>query len=102
MITAFVKRNRNLKQLIGSNHIKDRKVKQAENTLTIGKCTPCLSKTHNLCCSQLTSKTTFISQKTKTKLKIYLKVNCKKEYIIYLIECTLCNKQYIGKSRNWF
>ena len=40
-ITVF-KRNRNLKELIGS----------------IGKCFPCLSKTSNLCFSHLTSTTT--------------------------------------------
>ena len=57
----------------------------------------CLSKTGNLCCSQLTSTTTFISQQTKRKFKIYHIVNCKSEYVIYLMECTLCNKQYIGK-----
>ena len=49
-ITAF-KRNRYLKGLIGSNWIKNGKVKQEKSTFTIGKCTPCLTKTGNLCCS---------------------------------------------------
>ena len=61
LITAF-KRNGNLKELIGSNCIKNGKVKQVKNTFTIGKCSPCLSKTSNLRCSQLTSTMTFISQ----------------------------------------
>ena len=63
---------------------------------------PCLSKTGNLCCRQLTSTTTFISHQTKRKFKIYHKINCKSEYVIYLIERTLCNKQYVGKAETPF
>ena len=61
------------------------KVKQAQNTFTIGKCSSCLSNTGNLCCSQLTSTVTFISQQTKGKLKIYHKVNFKKKWLRYLL-----------------
>ena len=100
-ITAF-KRNRNLKELIGSNCIKNGKSKRAKNTFTISKCSPCLSKTGNLCCIQLTSNTTFISQQTKRKFKIYHQVNCENEYVIYLMECTLCNKQDVGKAETAF
>ena len=53
-ITAF-KRNRNLKELIRSNCIENGKIKLAKNTFTIDKCFPHLSKTGNLCCSQLTA-----------------------------------------------
>ena len=77
-ITVF-KRNRNLKELTGSNCIKNGKVKRAKHIFTIGKCSHCLSKTGNLCCSQLTSTTTFISQQTRRKFKIYYIVNCKSE-----------------------
>ena len=73
-ITAF-KRNRNLKEIIESNCIENGKVIRAKNTFTVGKCSSCLSKTGNLCCSQLTSTTTFISKQTKRKFKIYLKVH---------------------------
>ena len=96
-ITVYT-RNRNPKELIGSNCIENGKVKQAKNKFTIFKCFLCLSKTGNLCCSQLTSTVTFISQQTKRRFKIYHKVNCKSEYVIYLMECTLCNKQYAGKA----
>ena len=40
--------------------------------------------------------------KTKLKCKIYHKVRCKSEYVIYLMECTLCNKQYVGKAETAF
>ena len=49
-ITTF-ERNRNLKELIESNCIENGKVKRTKNIFTIGKCSPCLSKTGNLCCS---------------------------------------------------
>ena len=100
-IAAF-KRNRNLKELIGSNCIENRKVKRAKNKFTIGKCSPCLSRTGSLCCSQLTSTMTYNSQETKRKFKIYHKVNCQNECVIYLMECTLCNKQYAGKAETPF
>ena len=82
--------------------LKTEKLIQQKNKFTVGKCSPCLSKTGNLCCSQLTSTMTFISQQTKRKFKIYHKVNCKSEYVIYLMECTLCNKQYVGKAEAAF
>ena len=100
-ITAF-KRNRHLKELIGSNFIENEKFKRAKNTCTLGKRSPCLSKTGNLCWRQLTSTTTSISQQTKRKFKLYHKVNCKSEYVIYLMKCALCNKQYVGKAETVF
>ena len=93
-----LERNKNLNELIWINCIENGKFKRAKNTFTTGKCFQCLSKTGNLCCSQLTSTMTFVSQETKTKFKINDKVNCNSEYDIYLIECTLCNKQYVGKG----
>ena len=62
---------------------------------------PRLSKSDDLCFCQLTSAMTFISQQTKRKFKIYHKINCKSEYVIYLMECTLC-KQYVGKAETAF
>ena len=82
-ITAF-KRNRNLKKIIGSNCIENGRVKRTKNIFTIAKCSPCLSKTCNLYCSQLPSTMTFISQQTKRKFKIFHKVNCIKLTVHYL------------------
>ena len=75
---------------------------RAKNKFTMGKSSPCLSKTGNLCCSQLTSTMTFISQQTKRKLKIHHKVKCKSECFVYLMECTLCNKYYVRKAETMF
>ena len=52
--------------------------------------------------SQLTSRTTFISQRTKRKFNIYHKVDYKIEYFIYLKECRLSNKQYVRKPETVF
>ena len=82
-ILAF-KRNRNPKKIIGSNCIENGKVKRTKNIFTIAKCSPCLSKTCNLYCSQLPSTMTFISQQTKRKFKIFHKVNCIKLTVHYL------------------
>ena len=52
--------------------------------------------------SELTSRTTFISQRTKRKFNINHKVDCKVEYFIYLKECRLSNKQYVRKPETAF
>ena len=92
----------NLEELIGSNCIENGKVKRAKHTFTIGRCSLYLSKTVNLCFSQLKLTTKFISLQTKRKFKTYHKVNCKSEHVSYLMECTLCNKQYVGKAEAAF
>ena len=43
--------HKDLKELTESNSIENENVKRTKNTLTIGKCSPSLSKTGNLCCS---------------------------------------------------
>ena len=45
-----------------------------------------------------TKKTTFKSQQTKKIYKIFHNVNCASSYVIHLIGCILCNKQYVGKA----
>ena len=48
------------------------------------------------------STNTFKSTVTHKTLKLYKKLNCKSKYLIYLIECMLCNKQYTGKYETTF
>ena len=38
----------------------------------------------------------------KQNWKIFHIVNCKTEYAIYLMECTICNLQYVGKNETPF
>ena len=54
-----------------------------------------------LCCQQLIS-TTFKSNQTNKTFKIYHRVNCKSSFVIYLLECYICNIQYVGKSETPF
>ena len=67
-----------------------------------GKCTPCFSGASTLCCNQVLTTNTFMSQQTKRIFNILFDVNCKSEYIIYLMECILCKMQYVGKAEAAF
>ena len=89
-ITAF-KRNKNLKEIIGSTRIENGKNKKFNIPSRTGKCTPCLSGTRTLCCNQVLTTNTFMSQQTKRTFNIFFNLNCKSEYVIYLMECILCN-----------
>ena len=67
-----------------------------------GKCTPCLSGTRTLCCNQVLTTNTFMSQQTKRTFNIFFNLNCKSEYVIYLMECILCKMQDVGKAETAF
>ena len=47
-------------------------------------------------CTKKQLATTFKSQQTKKMYKIFHKVNSASSYVIFLMECILCNKQYVG------
>ena len=61
-----------------------------------------LSSTKTLCCNQVLTKNTFMSQQTKQTFNIFFNLNCKSEYVIYLMECILCKMQYVGKAETAF
>ena len=46
--------------------------------------------------------TAFKSQQTNKTWKIFLNTNRQTEYTIYLMECTICNLQYVGKNGTSF
>ena len=48
------------------------------------------------------STTTFKSNQTNKTFKIYHRVNCKSSFVIYQLECYICNIQYVGKSETPF
>ena len=39
---------------------------------------------------------------TKRLKSTYQRVNCKSSFVIYLLECYICNIQYVGKSETPF
>ena len=61
-----------------------------------------LSDTRTLCCSQGLTTNTFIRQQKKRTFNIFFNFNCKSEYVIYLMECILCKKRYVGKGERAF
>ena len=46
--------------------------------------------------------TTFKSNQTNKIFKIYHRVNCKSCFVVYLLECYICNIQFVGKSETTF
>ena len=100
-IIAF-RKGTSLKQIIGTNTIhNNEKPIKTENNHDTGKCVPCNS-TRYLCYQQLIPTTTFKSNQTDKKFKIYHRVNWKRSFVIYLLKCYICNIQYVGKSETPF
>ena len=97
-ILAF-KRNKNLRYIIGGNKVFYNKKILNVNKFNKGKCQPCFTKSINLCCKQLKTCSTFQSVFHKCKFLIRHNVTCKSSCVIYLMECSLCEKsQYVRKS----
>ena len=51
---------------------------------------------------QVVNTNTFKSNQRKRVFNIYHTIRCKSQWITYLLECILCNNQYVGKSENSF
>ncbi|CAH3171643.1 unnamed protein product, partial [Porites lobata] len=49
-------------------------------------------------CKGINKTTTFTSSNNNKTFKIFHSVNCQSSWVIYIIECNICNLQYIGKS----
>ena len=92
-ITAF-KQNKNIPEIIGTYWIENRRIKKDLKSLKEGKCTPCRAKTGNML---RTSKNyaIFKSQQTTKTWKIF---HCETEYVICLMESTICNQQYVDEN----
>ena len=52
----------------------------------------------SLCCTQVVNTKTFESYQTKRTFKVFHNLNYKSSFVIYLMECTLCKIQYVGKA----
>ena len=63
-----------------------------------GKCTPFKSGILSLCCLQLQNTHSFRSQQNGRIFTIFHQVNCKSDFVIYLLECKKCHIQYLGKA----
>ena len=88
----------NIKDIAASNTIANNKVQHRSDTPKTNKfCSPCNSS-RCLCCKQLAFTDTFTSTVTHKTYKIFHESNCKSNHVVYLLECTLCGIQYIGKT----
>ena len=100
-ILAF-RRNKNLKDIIGTKLIENDKVKRKFTSKIQGQCTPCSANNRTLCCKQVVHTTTFRSNQMNKIFQIYHSLNCKSKYAIYLLECTKCKIHYVGKAETEF
>ena len=100
-ILAF-RRNKNLRDIIGTKLIENGKVKRKFTNKIQGKCTPCLVSNRTLCFKQIVHTTKFRSNQTNRIFQVYHNLNCKRKYIIYLLECTKCKIQHVGKAEAEF
>ena len=90
------KRTKKLRDLLGGNTMVNDKVKKQQIINKTGRFYPCYNRKNNMCCKQVTN--TSSSQATKTESPLFHNLNCKDKYLIYLMECTLCRTQNVGKA----
>ena len=100
-IVAF-KRIRKLQDILGKKTIVNSRKQLCQNINPKHYLKPCNFSLNNLCCTQVQSTNTFRSTVTQKALKVYNKLNCESKYLIYIMECVLCNKQYTSKSETTF
>ena len=101
LMIAF-RKNTNLKQLIGTNTIRNNQKFLATIQLTnAGQCTSRYTS-RSLCCQQVLKTTTFTSTQTRETFTIFHQVTCHSNYVIYLLEYIMCKIQYVGKSETLF
>ena len=98
-ITGF-KRNKGMQEIIGTHWIENGRVRKDLKTLKKGKCIPIRSKARNML--QTSENYNNVEEPTNKTWKIFHITNCKTEYAIYLMECTIYNLQYVGKNETPF
>ena len=91
--------NQNRRDLIENKELLDGKVECIYNNKRQLYCRPCLTRRDNICSQQVLKTNTFTSYRT---FKIFHQLNCKSSHLIYLIQCPICQLQYVGKSETSF
>ena len=84
------RRNKNFGYLTGSKNILDGKVVHRNNSTKQLYCRPCLNRRDNICCQQISKTNIFASYRTGEMFKIFHQLNCKNAYLIYVLQCRLC------------
>ena len=96
-ILAFLQ-NKNLRNIISTKLIETGKVERTFTNKIHGKCTPYLANNRTLCCKLVVHTIRFRSNQTNQIFQIYHNLNCKSKKVIYLLQCTKCKIQYVGKA----
>ena len=73
-----------------------------KSTLKPGKYCTCLGNSRILSCNQVKTTLTVSSEQIQKTNKIFHEVNCFSAWVVYLMECTLSKKQYVGKAEIYF
>ena len=100
-ILAF-RRNKIFNNIIHTKLIENGKVKRKITNKIPGKCTQCLGNNRTLFCKQVANITTFRTNQRNKIFQAFQNLNCKSKYVIYLLECTKCKIQYVGKAETEF
>ena len=89
-------------QLSGDNRTFKNKVvrKNTKQAKQSGNSSPCLLRLNNLCCKEVKQTKTF--HRTKEAFQIFRNLTCESENLIYLLQCRICQLQYVGKSETPF
>ena len=61
-----------------------------------------LTRRDSICCQQVLKINTFISYRTCETFKIFHQLNCRSSYLIYLLQCRICQLQNVDKSEASF
>ena len=97
------KRNKTLSELIGGHTLPGGKIFQAHLQIIRKESKSCnTTNKSSLCYTQVVNTKFFKSYQTKKTFKIFHELNCKSRFVIYLMECTLCKIQFIGKAETSF
>ena len=89
------RRPKSLKDLLVSARFKSSEEQQYHSTQYY--CRPC-EKSRCFWCSIINITDCFISEKDGQRYKLLHNLNCQSSWVIYLITCRKCKKQYVGKS----
>ena len=93
------RRNKNLGDMLGSKQLRNSKVIRQQRHNIIRRCKPCTEDRTKKCCKQVNDTSIFKSATTGKEFKIFHETNCQSNNIIYLMECSICNIQYVGKTQ---
>ena len=95
------RRSKHLKDLTGSKRILDSKAVRKNNSKKQLYCRPCITRRDNICCQQVLKTNIFTSYRTADMFNIFHQLKCKRSYLIYLLQCRICQQQYVGKSETF-